>query len=252
LIFSSFSAYAGTIGWFYALDEDKAAFERVSGAPVRTTTSTGGTVCYEYRVGFHRVVAAKMGSGCVTTAVTVARVLALNPVDRVISTGPAGYICNDGKPGTWFRIGEVVAWQQGSAKEGRILPSANSERKIDFEKDGWPEGVWTGFTPARIVSGEVFVASGEKRSELAREFKAELVEMNAFGLLAAVEGMNKPVLMLRVASDMADDRASEDFSAFLKTYDGAGGTMVAELVKALPVGKDEPAAHDALRGLLEE
>lgn len=83
-------------------------------------------------------------------------------------------------------------------------------------------------------------------------FKAELVEMNAFGLLAAVEGMNKPVLMLRVASDMADDRASEDFSDFLKTYDGAGGEMVAELVKALPVGNDEPAAHDALRDLLEK
>jgi nucleoside phosphorylase len=104
----------------------------------------------------------------------------------------------------------------------------------------------------KLVSGEVFVACGEKRGELARGFGAELVEMNAFGLLEAAEGTPAKVLILRVVSDKADEKASEDFSAFLKAYDGAGGKMVAELVKALPVGKDEPAAHDALRELIGE
>ena len=127
------------------MDEDKSAFEAAAGNPIRTMNLVGGTVAFEYRVGAHRVIAAKMGSGCVNTAVTVARVLALNPVDRIISTGSAGAI-----------------------------------------------------------------------------------------------------------GDKADEKASEDFSAFLKSYDGAGGKMVAELVKAMPVGKDEPAAHDALRELINE
>ena len=78
------------------------------------------------------------------------------------------------------------------------------------------------------------------------------MEMNALGLLAAAEGTPAKVLILRVVSDKADEKASEDFSAFLKSYDGAGGKMVAELVKVLPVGKDEPAAHDALRELINE
>jgi hypothetical protein len=49
-----------------------------------------------------------------------------------------------------------------------------------------------------------------------------------------------------------NEQANEDFASFLKTYGGEGGKMVAELVQALPIGQDEPAAHDALKKLLEE
>jgi nucleoside phosphorylase len=76
--------------------------------------------------------------------------------------------------------------------------------------------------------------------------------MNAFGLLAALEGTNVKILILRVVSDFANERAGEDFSAFLKTYKGEGGAMVADLIRKLPVGQNEPAAHEALRKLLEE
>lgn len=247
------TAQGGSIGFFYALDQEKSAFETVAGNPVRTMNLVGGTVAFEYRVGAHRVVAAKMGSGCVTTAVTVSRVLALNPVDRVISTGPAGAIGDKSTIGSWYRIGEVAAWQQGRAGEGgRVFQSESALRTIVWNSQDWPEGAWKKMPTTKLVSGEVFVASSEKRGELAREFKAELVEMNAFGLLAAVEGTPAKVLILRIVSDRADEKASEDFSAFLKTYDGAGGKMVAELIRAMPVGKDEPAAHDALRELISE
>lgn len=253
LFLSSGYIYPGTVGFFYALDEDKSAFEAAAGNPIRTMNLVGGTVAFEYRVGAHRVIAAKMGSGCVNTAVTVARLLALNPVDRIISTGPAGGIGDEAGIGSWWRVGEVAAWQQGRAGEGgRVFPSESALRTVAWMPDDWPEGAWKRMPAAKLVSGEVFVASGEKRGELARGFGAELVEMNAFGLLAAAEGTPAKVLILRVVSDKADEKASEDFSAFLKSYDGAGGKMVAALVKAMPVGKDEPAAHDALRELINE
>jgi adenosylhomocysteine nucleosidase len=247
---------AGTVGWFYALEEDRAGFEKVAGPPVRTISLVGGTVAHEYRVGSHKVVAARMGSGCVDTAVTVARVLALNPVGRVITTGPAGGIGGGVKIGEWVEVSAVVGWQQGRAGDGgRIFPKDGAERAVD----GWEEKEKSatgdrrqGRRHVRLVSGEVFVASSEKRGELAREFKAELVEMNALGLLAAVEGMKAEVMVLRVVSDLADEQASEDFATFLKGYGGEGGTMVAELVKALPVGKDEPGAHGELKKLLED
>lgn len=247
------TAYAGTIGWFYALDGDKAAFEEKVGTPSRTVTLSGGTVVNEYRIGPHKVVAAKMGAGCVATAVTVARVLALNPLDCVISTGPAGGIGENLKRGEWFNVSEVVAWQQGRAGEGgRIFPAEHSEIQVDRQPAEWPEGVWRTMANVKLVSGEAFIASAEKRGELAREFKAQIVEMNAFGLLIALQGTKVKLLILRVVSDFANEQASEDFSDFLKAYRGDGGKMVAELVRNLPVGKDEPAAHDALRKLLEE
>lgn len=143
LLFSAGFAYPGTIGFFFALDEDKSAFEAAVGNPIRTINLVGGTVAFEYRVGAHRVVAAKMGSGCVSTAVTVARVLALNPVDRIICTGPAGAIGDQAGIGTWYRIGEVAAWQQGRAGEGgRVFPSESALRKVSWKPDDWPEGAW--------------------------------------------------------------------------------------------------------------
>ena len=42
---------AVTVGWFYALEEDRAGFEKVAGPPVRTMSLVGGTVAHEYRVG---------------------------------------------------------------------------------------------------------------------------------------------------------------------------------------------------------
>lgn len=247
------NADAGTIGWFYALDGDKASFESIVGTPSRSVTLAGGTVMNEYRVGPHKVLAARMGSGCVATAVTVSRVLALNPLDRVISTGPAGGIGEGVKRGDWFKVKVVAAWQQGRAGEGgRIFPSEQAETTIDENPDEWPSGRWSTMNKVKLVSGEAFIASAEKRGELAGEFKAQIVEMNAFGLLSALQGTKVKVLILRVVSDYANEQASEDFSEFLKTYQGEGGKMVAELVRNLPVGKDEPAAHDALRELLGE
>jgi adenosylhomocysteine nucleosidase len=253
LLILTHTAYAGTVGWFYALDGDKAAFEEKVGTPSRTVTLTGGTVMYEYRIGPHKVVAAKMGSGCVATAITVSRVMAINPVDRVISTGPAGGIGGGVKPGEWLRVDAVAAWQVGRVGEGgRTYPTEQAEIKIDGISNDWPAGRWNSMPVVRMVSGEAFIASEEKGAELAEDFEAHVVEMNAFGLLTALQGTSAKILILRVVSDLANERASEDFSEFLETYRGDGGTMVAELIKSLPVGKDEPAAHDALRKLLED
>ena len=248
LLFSVISQ-AGTVAWFYALDADKAAFEAIAGTPLRSTR-TGSRVVHEYRVGPHRVVAARMGSGCVNTAVTVASVLALHPADRVISTGPAGAIGGGVETGQWVRVENVVAWQKGRMEGDRVLTGDPMEAPLQAES--WPAGPWQQMKTVRLASGEAFIASADARERVQSATGAPLVEMNAFGLLAALDGRNIECLILRVVSDRADEQAAEDFSAFVKRYDGAGGKMVAELVKALPVGKDEPSAHEALRELLEE
>ncbi len=246
----SYSALAGTVAWFYALDSDKIEFERVIGNAIRTVQS-GGCSMHEYQVGPHRVVAAKMGSGCVNTTATVATVMALNAVDRVISTGPAGGLIESSKPGTWQRVEAVMAWQSGKAGEGgRIFPGEKALTKIEFVESDWPAGEWHEMEGLKLVSGEAFVASSETRGLLAAEHRAGAVEMNAYGLIAGLEGRKVKVLILRVISDLANEEASEDFAKFLKSYDGKGGKLVAELLRKLPAEANEPAAHEALRELL--
>lgn len=117
LLLSTGCVAAATTGWFYALDADVAAMEKVAGAPVRTFTIMNATVVREYRVGKHTVLAAKMGSGCLTTSVTVARVSSVRNLDFVISTGPAGALDGSSKLGEWVRTGDVLAWQMGNAGE---------------------------------------------------------------------------------------------------------------------------------------
>jgi adenosylhomocysteine nucleosidase len=243
---------AGTVAWFYALDVDKTAFEQVVGKPTRTVIS-GECPISEYRIGPHRVVAAKMGSGCVNTAATVATVLALNPVDRVISTGPAGTLSSDAEPGNWLRVREVAAWQCGRAGEnGQVFPGKDALAKLTYDPSDWPEGVWQEFQAVKLVSGEAFIASSQARSRLSAEHSATAVEMNAYGILGGIAGRNLKLLILRIVSDRADERASEDFALFLKNYDGKGGRIVAEIVQKLPVEANEPAAHEALKELLKD
>lgn len=148
---------------------------------------------------------------------------------------------------------QVIGWQQGKIGEGgrTFLPKTDA-KPVLTKLDEWPAGRWCDMPGVRLVSGEAFVASTEKRVELAREHHAQVVEMNSLGILINLRETQVKCLILRVVSDYANEQASEDFSAFLKGYQGEGGTMVAELVKALPIGKDEPAAHEALRKLLEE
>lgn len=241
---------AGTVAWFYALDSDKAAFEIVAGKAVRSVTS-GSVTFHEYRMGAHKVVAAKMGSGCVATATTVSTVLALAPADRLISTGPAGALKADVETGSWLRVDEVVAWQKGKTGEaGKISIGEGSTMTTGFHEADWPTGEWRKAKGVKIASGEGFIASGSVASEIAAGSGASAVEMNAFGLVGAASGRPMKMLILRVVSDRADEKASEDFAAFVKKDDGAGGRMVAEIVRALPVEPNEPAAHEGLRELL--
>lgn len=243
---------AGTVAWFYALDTDRTEFEKVAGKSQRTISS-GSCIIQEYSIGSHRVIAAKMGSGCVNTATTVATVMALNAVDRVVSTGPAGGLTKEAELGRWLRVNEVIGWQNGKAGEnGRISPGNKSLSILTYDRADWADGEWQQAFPAKLVSGEAFIASSEMRTRLATEYSASAVEMNAYGLLAAIQGRNVKLLILRIVSDRADENASEDFSTFLKNYDGKGGKMVAEIIQKLPVEQNEPAAHDALRELLKE
>lgn len=242
---------AGTVAWFYALDADKSAFEQSAGNPTRTV-SVGSNAIYEYKVGPHQVVAAKMGSGCVNTAATVAAVLTLYTVDRVVSTGPAGGLTSKAEPGTWLRVQQVLAWQSGRAgADGRIFPGEKALSDLIYIAEDWPGSNLHGAQPAKIVSGEAFIASSEMRSRLAAEYSASAVEMNAHGLLAGIDGRKLKLLVLRIVSDRADENASEDFALFLKNYDGSGGKIVAEIVQKLPIEPNQPAAYDSLRKLLK-
>ena len=108
-------------------------------------------------------------------------------------------------------------------------------------------------TPAiKVASGEVFVASDQYRAQLHQMTGAETVDMNLSGLLAVCADHQVPIYAWRIASDRADDHASEDFRKFVATYDGAGGRAIAEIISNLPANPNAADSYPNLKKFLTE
>lgn len=241
---------ASTIGVFYALDGDVAALQKAGATQVRNFT-VGATSVQQLGLDGHTVYAVRMGSGCVQTSLAVHALLAKQKCDLVISVGPIGDIRGDLEIGTWYLVNEVVAWQRGSQDETGFRLHADARMAIPkhpLQED--TGGVLAGLPTVGVASGEVFIASDEFRAELASRSGCSAVDMNLFGLLSVLQSHGIVGIHLRMPSDKADSKAGEDFRRFADAYDGAGGRMAAEIIRALPPDATSPQAHEALRGLL--
>jgi len=120
---------AERVAFFYALSQDLAPFEKLAGPPV-TSKNVGQTTIHSYIVGRHRVYAAKMGSGCVQTAVTAQALLVLNRCDTVISCGPAGALGEDLQVGDWVVAEKAVAYQKGGFDPSGFSLAPESEIEV--------------------------------------------------------------------------------------------------------------------------
>ncbi|MEM7791184.1 MAG: hypothetical protein AAF546_07275 [Verrucomicrobiota bacterium] len=243
---------ARTIGFFYALEADLAAFKEGASDTVRSI-SIGTTVVSEFRCGSDRVFAAKMGSGCVSTAINVQAVLTRFPCDLVISLGPVGALKSDLAAEQWYRVHECIPWQTGSHtnsgfqhKERSKIPLPVHDQNMELVPRGWKT-----LDEISVASGEVFVASQDFGLDLAERTGCDSVDMNLFGLLSAVEAHDIPSLHFRIVSDQADEDASGDFRKFVESYDGQGGKMVALHIQSLPPDPRSPASYPTLRELLD-
>ena len=246
-VLSRTSAAASGVLWLYALEQDEPAFAKEVGQPLRVV-DLASVRAPEYRSGTHRVLAVRMGAGCARTAAVVAAALARFPCDRILTTGVAGTLDDAvARPGDWVQVAKVVAWQQGAWNPEGFARAAAAETRVDG--GGGPAGEWLQFPAVGSASGEGFVASTAFRQDLLRDTGCAVVEMNLFGLHAALGDRKLPCLHLRVVSDRADDRAQDDFRAFARAYDGRGGRLAAAWVRALPADDKSPSAYPALRGL---
>jgi nucleoside phosphorylase len=244
-------AAASTVAVFHALDQDLAALQKAGATKVRNF-SVGTTTVQQLALGGHTIYAVRMGSGCVQTSLAAQALLAKQKCDLVISVGPVGDIKGDLTLGAWYLVTEVVAWQRGSHDATGFRLHADA--RIAVAKHPLmeaPDGVLADLPELGVASGEVFIASDEFRADLASRSGCTAVDMNLFGLLSVLQSHDVNGIHLRTPSDHADSKAGEEFRRFSETYDGAGGRMAAEIIRALPQDATSPQAHEALRGLLK-
>lgn len=250
LLIFTFQVNASSIALFHALEEDLAALKIEGATQVRSFT-VGDSSVIQLSFNGHAIYAVKMGSGCVQTCLSAQALLAKQKCDLAISIGPVGDISGRLDSTKWYRVSEVVSWQRGSEsdagfqyhRDARIATTASSAFKLS-------DGAYGGMATLSVASGEMFIASDTFRSELASRTKCDAVDMNLFGLLAVLKSHKVDGIHLRIPSDKADDKASQDFRKFTEDYKGEGGRIAAKIIRSLPEDKTSPDAHPSLRKIL--
>ncbi len=239
--------FGRNIAFFYAMDADwKSLCEGMEATP--SVRQWGGRTIFEINAGPDRILAVKMESGCVQSAISAQAVLTFRKIDLAVSVGPVGSLSPDLKIGEWAVVDRIIPWQKQSVQSIDLKPargvesqnaSVRSDRIVHLRK-------------ISVASGEQFVASLEIREEIYRSTGCLSIDMNLFGLATALSVNGVPAIHLRVVSDRADERARADFERFVENYAGEGGRMTAEMIKSLPADMTQPSQHPGLRKLLTQ
>lgn len=243
------SARADEIGVLYALEAD---WRSLKGDSTASAHTINGTVVQTVKIGPHTVRGVQMGAGNVETAINASRLLARFPCDWVVSIGPAGALRDDLPRGSVCIVKEVVAYQRGTwSSQGWSI--ATAARIATPVPDAAPvqAGPWRDAALLSIASGDAFVANQRERERINAETGADLVDMNSYGAALACGKSSVPLLVLKYASDAADDAAAEDFKKFIAGYEGRHGGELREWIKTLPASPDSPQAYDNIKRALE-
>ncbi len=247
----AFSLSAREIAFFYALDADLAAFRRTLGVTPTNETVSRQTLSH-FQLEGARVTATKMGSGAVQSAISAQILLTGRPIDLAFSVGPVGGLMDSFRPSQIGVVREVVPWQS-IYWTPQAYPNSGFQALLPRNP---PEGLSISnqllTTPMIVASGEAFISDPEARSAIREVTRAQVVDMNLYGLLKVLEREEIPSLHLRIVSDSASLGASEQFAVFLESYDGRLGAEVAKIIQNLPEDKTRPTAFPTLKALIEE
>lgn len=194
----------------------------------------------------------KAGIGKVNAALTASILISHYEVDAVIFTGVAGGIDPDLAIGA-IVIGErIIHHDYGEITPDAFMPwdtvgyladstlvvltrmAAAQVRyePVPAEIAGTPDR-FPSITVGTVVTGDQFIASEAKRQWLESVFKADCVEMEG-AAVAQVCVINKvPFVIIRSLSDLANETADIDFTAFSQYASENSAAIVRELLKTL-------------------
>lgn len=246
----SASLHADEIALLYALEAD---WQAVKGDTTASSHNVGGTVVHTVTIGPHTVRAVQMGAGNVETAINASRLLTKFPCDRAISIGPAGFIGKGQDHHRIFLVNEVTGYQRGTWSPQGWSQASSANITLDLPSLGEEarNALWNAYPREKLAAGDVFVANSRERERIHLETQANLIDMNSFGAASVCQKAHVPLLILKICSDSADDKAAEAFKAFVSAYDGELGHMVRKWISGLPISKDSPKAYGEIQRALQ-
>ena len=208
------------LGIIGAMDEEVAKIkEQMSDV---TITKTAGMEFFEGKLGGKDCVVVRSGIGKVNAGMCTQILADKFGVDAVINTGIAGSLRAE------INIGDVVlstdalqhdmdatgfGYKPGQIPRVDTLSFKADEKLIRLAEECCrrvnPEiGVFRG----RVVSGDQFISSREKKNQLTEMFGGYCTEMEGAAIAQAAYLNGIPFLIIRAISDKADDSAGMDYA----------------------------------------
>ena len=187
------------------------------------------------------VVVVRSGVGKVNAGICAQILVDLFHLDAIINTGIAGSLKDE------INIGDVVLSTDAIQHDmdavafgydiGVIPQMDNSVFKADEKLMKTAEDAChkecsdINVFKARIVSGDQFISSKEKKKWLTDNFKGYCTEMEGAAIAHAAYLNDVPFLIIRAISDKADDSAHMDYPAFEKMAIENSVKMIHEFMK---------------------
>jgi len=248
VILLSDSSYCRNVGFLYALEKDRNQFLLEIGGQVQKIDKNGKIIEFVH----HReskIYLKNMGSGAVRTAVSTESLLGATNMDLVISVGPVGLLDHSFSVEDILVVSRVLPWQ--TIEDLSIASPKSFKALLPQMPKGIPMSFLENYKRVSAASGEAFIKSTELKNRIRTTTDAEVVDMNLFGLLVALDQRDIPSLHVRIISDEADENASQDFAQFRDTYNGKLGKLVAELIINLPSDMTDPENYPELEELFQ-
>lgn len=184
------------------------------------------------------VVVVRSGVGKVNAAVCTQILADRYGVDAVVNTGIAGSLRNE------INIGDIVLatdavqhdmdatcfdYPAGKIPQMDVYEFKADEKLRELAKECSKEVIPdVGVFEGRVLSGDQFVGSREKKNWLAETFGGYCTEMEGAAIAQAAYLNGIPFLVIRSISDKADDSADMDYKTFeMKAVENSVKLMIA-------------------------
>ena len=170
------------------------------------------------------VVVVRSGIGKVNAAICTQILVDDFKIDRVINTGVAGGLHSE------LEVGDIVISSDAlyhdfdvtgfGYKEGVIPRMETSTFTADMELASKAKDICNKVNPdikcfiGRVVSGDEFVSTNEKKTWLVDKFNGYCTEMEGCGIAHTAYLNHIPFIIVRAISDKADGSAKVDYSEF--------------------------------------
>ena len=229
------------LGIIGAMDDEVARLKDIiSGLHI---VQRAGMEFYKGQIHERDVVVVKCGVGKVNAAMCTQSMIDIFDVDAIINTGIAGSLDADINIGDIVLATDTVEHDMDVAALGYapgVIPDTETsvfdtdKRLIEIaqaatETAGLDVKVFTG----RVVSGDQFISSKDKKEWLVSEFGGRCAEMEGASI-GHVAVLNKvPYLVVRAISDKADDSAQMDYPSFAAKAIDNSVKLMTEIINRL-------------------